>query len=86
MLIKYAIEVYCSDNGKIPFNEWLLDLPDRAERQKISIRLHRLSLGNFGNCKALKNGISELKIDFGPDLAIEYICELLAPKGASFGY
>ncbi len=72
MLTKYTIEVYYTEKGKIPFNEWLFELPDRTGRQKINIRLHRLSLGNFGSCKRLKNGISELKIDFGPGYRIYF--------------
>lgn len=37
-------------------------------------RLSRISLGNFGDCKVLKNGngISELRIHFGPGYRVYY--------------
>lgn len=36
------------------------------------MRLHRMSIGNFGNCKALGQGISELKMDAGPGYRIYF--------------
>ena len=33
---------------------------------RIAIRIDRLALGNFGDCKALHEGVSELRIDWGP--------------------
>jgi putative addiction module killer protein len=33
---------------------------------RIAIRIDRLALGNFGDCKALREGVSELRIDWGP--------------------
>src|SRR3990172_12177943 len=68
----YEIVIYQTKSGALPFNEWLEDLADIQARQKIRIRLQRLSLGNFGNCKSLKDGISELKLDYGPGYRIYY--------------
>lgn len=34
--------------------------------------LRRLEAGNFGNSKALMEGVSELRIDFGPGYRIYY--------------
>jgi len=63
--------VYKTDTNKEPFTEWFLDL-DTGTRAIVSARLKRLKLGNFGNCKPLKNasGVCELVIDYGPGYRI----------------
>lgn len=38
----------------------------------VAIRIDRLSLGNFGDCKALREGVSELRIDWGPGYRVYY--------------
>ena len=48
------------------FDAWLRALRDRSAKAKIEVRIRRLSLGNPGQFRALKNGINELKIDHGP--------------------
>jgi putative addiction module killer protein len=35
-------------------------------------RIDRLSLGNFGDCKALGGGLFELRIDWGPGYRVYY--------------
>ena len=67
------IIVYKSGSGKEPFILWLSDL-DAETKATISTRLKRVSLGNFGDCKFLKNasGISELRIDYGPGYRIYF--------------
>jgi putative addiction module killer protein len=36
------------------------------------MRLDRLRLGNFGDCKTLQDGVSELRIHYGPGIRIYY--------------
>ena len=48
------------------FLNWLRKLRDQNARARIQIRIRRLSLGNFGDVKSLGEGISELRIDYGP--------------------
>jgi putative addiction module killer protein len=48
------------------FTNWILNLRDRNARSRIQIRIRRLSLGNFGDVKPVGEGISELRIDYGP--------------------
>jgi len=67
----YKIIVYQNKNYKLPFNDWLEDL-DTQTRQKIRMKLERLSLGNFNNCKSIMSGLFELKIDFGPGYRIYF--------------
>lgn len=41
-------------------------------RARIVARIDRLSLGNFGDCKPLREGVSELRIDWGPGYRVYY--------------
>lgn len=69
--MNYQIIVYETQNSKLPFNDWIDGLDIQA-RQRIRMKLERLGLGNFSNCKSIGIGISELKIDFGPGYRIYY--------------
>ena len=63
------VEEYIDENGKSPFREWILSLKDTKTRARIRMRVNRLRLGNFGDCRFLGNGVYELKIDLGPGLS-----------------
>lgn len=45
---------------------WFTSLRDRLAKTRIDIRIRRLSLGNPGDAKPVGEGISELRIDYGP--------------------
>jgi putative addiction module killer protein len=38
----------------------------------IATRINRLALGNFGDCKTLRQGLCELRIDWGPGYRVYY--------------
>ena len=48
------------------FREWLEGLRDHQDRARIQVRMRRLSLGNPGDVKPVGEGISEMRIDYGP--------------------
>jgi putative addiction module killer protein len=48
------------------FLKWLRNLNDVRAVARIQIRIDRLSLGNMGDVKAVGEGISEMRIDYGP--------------------
>lgn len=48
------------------FDAWFSGLRDEGARQRINIRIRRVSLGNFGDVKPVGEGVSELRIDYGP--------------------
>ena len=60
------IQIYSDSAGRAPFVQWLEALPDRQGRAAIKARLSRLQAGNFGDCKPLRDGVQELRIDKGP--------------------
>jgi putative addiction module killer protein len=57
---------YLTETGRNPFREWLHSLRDIQARARIRVRLNRVRLGNLGDCKAVGEGVLELKMDFGP--------------------
>lgn len=48
------------------FEGWLDGLKDLRAIARIEVRLRRLSLGHLGDVKSLGDGVSELRIDYGP--------------------
>jgi putative addiction module killer protein len=51
------------------FSDWLDGVRDRTAVQRINLRIRRVSLGNFGDVKPVGEGVSELRIDYGPAIA-----------------
>ena len=46
-------------------------LGTRLARAKIRARLARVEIGNFGDCKPLREGVQELRIDHGPGYRVD---------------
>ena len=53
--------------------KWFSGLRDRVARARIDIRIRRLSLGNAGNAKPVGDGVSELRVDYGPGYRIYFV-------------
>jgi len=56
------IEIRKTDN----FAKWFDDLNDIRARSRILVRIERLAAGNPGDVKPVGEGVSELRIDYGP--------------------
>jgi putative addiction module killer protein len=63
---------YITSDGKCPFEDWIKALKDVKARALIRVRLNRIILGNLGDCKSVGDGVSELRIDFGPGYRIYF--------------
>ena len=63
---------YLTRAGKDVFDAWLTQLADVRAQAKIATRISRLALGNFGDCKPLRQGLCELRIDWGPGYRVYY--------------
>jgi putative addiction module killer protein len=48
------------------FDEWLLGLVDQKAQAKIASRIERLGLGNPGDVKPVGEGVSEMRVAYGP--------------------
>lgn len=66
------IRRYLTAAGKDVVGQWLARLNDDRARARVLVCLNRLSVGNFGSCKALHQGVSELRIDYGPGYRVYY--------------
>jgi putative addiction module killer protein len=53
-------------DGKVPFEDWLDGLRDKAAVARVLARLTRVRQGNLGDCKPVGEGVAELRVDYGP--------------------
>jgi putative addiction module killer protein len=54
------------------FSQWLSGLRDQRAGDRIRVRLRRLSLGNPGDVKSVGEGVSEMRIDYGPGYRVYF--------------
>ncbi len=55
-----------------PFLNWLTSLRDVRAIARIQIRIDRLALGNAGDAKPVGDGVSELRVDYGPGYRVYF--------------
>lgn len=55
------------------FEAWFANLRDRSAKNRITARIRRLSAGNPGDVRPAGEGVSELRIDYGPGYRVYYI-------------
>ena len=54
------------------YAKWFTSLRDRQARARIDARIRRLSLGNPGDAQPVGEGVSELRIDYGPGYRVYF--------------
>lgn len=62
------LETFSSDI----FDDWLRELRDVRARDRIEMRIRRLSRGNPGDVKPVGSGVSEMRIDYGPGYRVYF--------------
>lgn len=55
------------------FETWLRGLRDREARQRINARIRRFSLGNPGDVRPVGEGVSEIRIHYGPGYRVCFL-------------
>ncbi|MHB1099647.1 MAG: type II toxin-antitoxin system RelE/ParE family toxin [Burkholderiales bacterium] len=54
------------------FDTWLSALKDKLGRARIIHRIRSAEHGNFGDCEPVGEGVSEMRIHFGPGYRVYY--------------
>jgi len=54
------------------FNAWLSALKDKIGRARIIHRIRSAEHGSFGDCEPVGEGVSEMRIHFGPGYRVYY--------------
>jgi putative addiction module killer protein len=54
------------------FKTWIRGLKNQAAQAIINARIRRVSAGNFSDAKTVGDGVSELRIDYGPGFRVYY--------------
>ena len=66
------IVAFRASNGHVPFEAWLDDLDDKRAVARVLARLARVRQGNPGDCKPVGEGVSELRVDYGPGYRVYF--------------
>lgn len=67
-----TLKTYVDHTGKSIFNDWLEALRDTQARARIDVRLNRLANGLAGDAKVVGQGVTELRIDWGPGYRVYF--------------
>lgn len=63
---------YTTPEGDAPFESWIATLRDNRAKARIYVRVDRVRLGNFGDCRSVGGGVYELRIDYGPGYRVYF--------------
>jgi putative addiction module killer protein len=55
------------------FDAWLTALADHKAKARVLARLRSATLGNFGDCEPVGEGVSEMRIHAGPGYRVYFM-------------
>ena len=73
----YTAKRYQTENGEVPYSDWMKKLrrKDQTAALKVDSRIARAMGGNFGDHKFERDGVWELRVDYGPGYRVYYSIE-----------
>ncbi|NMM14114.1 MAG: type II toxin-antitoxin system RelE/ParE family toxin [Rhodoferax sp.] len=54
------------------FDTWFAGLKDKQAARRVQIRIDRAEGGNFGDCEPVGEGVSEMRIHYGPGYRVYF--------------
>jgi putative addiction module killer protein len=57
----------------VVFREWLDGLADRRASARVAQRIVRLQAGLLGDVKPVGDGVSEMRVDYGPGYRVYFV-------------
>lgn len=69
------INEYITPDNKGPYSIWLDELRDKVGKARVVSQVDRMELGLFGDSESVGNGVSELRIHYGPGYRVYYAKE-----------
>jgi putative addiction module killer protein len=55
------------------FTKWFESLKDRRAKARIQVRIDRVEMGHFGDVEPVGEGVSELRIFYGPGYRVYFV-------------
>ncbi len=55
------------------FNAWFAGLKDMQAVRRVQARIDRAEDGNFGDCEPVGEGVSEMRIHYGPGYRVYFV-------------
>jgi len=70
-MIEKRLLLYRTERGRVPVTAWLKKL-DLSIRKRIEVCIDKLSLGYLSDCKAISQGVLEMRVHFGPGFRVYF--------------
>ena len=68
----FEVVHYTNADGRDVIDAWLSGLRDQRAVARMAARMERLELGLLGDCRSVKDGVMELRIDYGPGYRVYF--------------
>ena len=71
-VVSKTVLLYEDEYGNKPYSEWFTSLKDVTGKKRIGARIRRLEAGLYGDCEPVGEGVSELRMFFGPGYRVYF--------------